>query len=53
MTAASVSEEILIASPPERLWPLVTEARHFQVWYAFGGPRSIFGPAARGSSIDI
>jgi uncharacterized protein YndB with AHSA1/START domain len=32
-----VSEEILIPAPPERLWPLVTEARHFQVWYAFGG----------------
>jgi uncharacterized protein YndB with AHSA1/START domain len=38
MTApAGVSEEALIAAAPDRLWPLVTEARHFQVWYAFGG----------------
>jgi uncharacterized protein YndB with AHSA1/START domain len=34
---ARVSEEILIAMAPEALWPLVTEGRHFQVWYAFGG----------------
>ena len=27
----------VIAAPPERVWPLVTEARHFQAWYAFGG----------------
>ena len=37
MTPASVSEETVIAAPPERVWPLVTEARHFQAWYAFGG----------------
>jgi uncharacterized protein YndB with AHSA1/START domain len=34
---ARVSEEILIAAPRERVWSLVTEARHLAVWYAFGG----------------
>jgi uncharacterized protein YndB with AHSA1/START domain len=34
---AQVTEEISIAAPRDRVWPLVTEARHFEVWYAFGG----------------
>ena len=34
---AQVSEEIVIAAAPDEVWPLVTEARHFRVWYAFGG----------------
>ncbi len=34
---AQVSEEIVIAAAPDEVWPLVTESRHFRVWYAFGG----------------
>jgi len=34
---AQVSEETVIAAAPDQLWPLVTEAGHFCVWYAFGG----------------
>ena len=34
---AQVSEETVIAAAPDELWPLVTEAQHFRVWYAFGG----------------
>jgi uncharacterized protein YndB with AHSA1/START domain len=36
-TADRVSEEILVAAPRDRVWSLVTEGRHFQRWYAFGG----------------
>ena len=32
-----MSEEILIPAAPAALWPLLTEGRHFQAWYAFGG----------------
>ena len=32
-----VTESALIAGSPEEVWPLVTDPRHFQTWYAFGG----------------
>jgi uncharacterized protein YndB with AHSA1/START domain len=32
-----VSENALIVGSPEEVWPLLTEARHFRTWYAFGG----------------
>jgi uncharacterized protein YndB with AHSA1/START domain len=35
--AACVSEEEVVTGSPDRVWPLVTDARHFRAWYAFGG----------------
>jgi uncharacterized protein YndB with AHSA1/START domain len=32
-----VTEEALVAGSPDEVWSLVTEPRHFQAWYAFGG----------------
>jgi uncharacterized protein YndB with AHSA1/START domain len=34
---ACVSEEEVVAGTPDQVWRLVTDARHFRVWYAFGG----------------
>ena len=33
----SVTEEALVAGSPHAVWTLITEARYFQKWYAFGG----------------
>ena len=43
---ARVSEEIVIAAAPSRVWSLVTEAPHFQRWYAFGGAEIVLVPGA-------
>lgn len=32
-----VLEEAVVAGTTDEVWSLVTEPRHFQVWYAFGG----------------
>lgn len=32
-----VSENRLIVGSPGEVWPLLTDARHFRTWYAFGG----------------
>lgn len=32
-----VSESAIIPGTPEEVWSLVSDPKHFQVWYAFGG----------------
>ena len=50
---AQVSEEIVIAAGPDELWPLVTEARHFRAWYAFGGAEIDLRPGGKWSTRAI
>ncbi len=35
--AERVVESAIVDGTPESVWPLVTVAKHFQHWYAFGG----------------
>jgi uncharacterized protein YndB with AHSA1/START domain len=39
-----VVEEAVITGLHEEVWPLVTDARHFRAWYAFGGADSDLRP---------
>ena len=34
---AQVSESAVIVGTPDEVWPLVTNPKNFQRWYAFGG----------------
>ena len=32
-----ITQSAVIAGLPDTVWPLVTEATYFKIWYAFGG----------------
>lgn len=34
---AKVIEEAIVNGSSKKVWQLVTESKHFQSWYAFGG----------------
>lgn len=37
MVPEQIEREIVIDAPPERVWEILTEAEHFQRWFAFDG----------------
>jgi uncharacterized protein YndB with AHSA1/START domain len=34
-----ITEEVVVAGSPDKVWKLITDPQHFQKWYAFGGAK--------------